>query len=95
MSETAFILIVESDAQHGELLAERLRPEDRACRLANSREEAVESLGTRQPDVIVMDDAPHRNGTAPEELIRQTRRMAPDAQIVLLTPDQTARQSNE
>lgn len=87
MSETAFILIVESDADHGEALAERLRPEYRACRVATSREEAIDSLKTRQPDVIVMDDLPDHNGTAPEQVIQEARRVAPDAQIVLITPD--------
>jgi two-component system, NtrC family, response regulator HydG len=87
MSETSFILIVENDGNHAEMLAERLRPEYRACRVANSREEAIESLSTRQPDVIVMDDRPENGDSNADRLLQETRRAAPDAQIVLMTPD--------
>lgn len=87
MSETAFILIVENDADHAEILAERLRPEYRACRVASSREEAIESLHTRQPDVILVDDRPESDDQNADRLLRETRRSAPDAQIVLMTSD--------
>jgi len=87
MSETAFILIVESDAEHAEVLAEKLRPEYRACRVATSRQEAIESLRTRRPDVIVMDELPDGRGVDADQLLKETRRNAPDAQVVLITPD--------
>ena len=87
MSETSFILIVETDAAHAERLAERLRPEYRACRVANSRDEAIDSLRTRQPDVIVIDDQPENNDPNADRILHETRRAAPDAQIVLMTSD--------
>ena len=88
MSETSFILIVEKDPRHAELLAERLRPEYRAWRVATSREEAMDSLRTRQPDVILIDDmAENGDDLNADRLLEQTRRAAPDAQIVLMTPD--------
>jgi len=87
MSETAFILIVESDPGQAEVLAGRLRPEYRACRVAASREEAIDSLKTRQPDVIVMDDDTDIDGTSPVQVLRETQRLAPDAQIVLMSSD--------
>lgn len=85
MSEAAFILIVETDPQHAEVLAEKLRPEYRACRVATSRQEAIESLRTRQPDVILVDDAPDSDGTSAEDVLLETSRVAPDAQVVFMT----------
>jgi two-component system response regulator HydG len=87
MSETSFILIVEKDAEHAERMAEQLRSTYRALRVTTSREEAVESLRTRPPDVIVVDDLPEEGDPNADRLIRETRRLAPDAQVVLLTPD--------
>jgi two-component system response regulator HydG len=85
MSETSFILIVENDPRHAEILAERLRPEYRACRIATSRQEALDSLRTRQPDVILIDDMPENGDPNADRLLQETRRTAPDAQIVLMT----------
>ena len=58
MSETAFILIVEDETGDAEVLAEGLRHEGHACRIARSRDEALESVRARRPDVIVTDCRP-------------------------------------
>ncbi|MBI4579874.1 MAG: sigma-54-dependent Fis family transcriptional regulator, partial [Planctomycetes bacterium] len=86
MSETSFILIVENDARHAEALENKLRPVYRACRVAASRQEALDSLRTRRPDVIVIDDLAENGDPNADRLVEETSRTAPDAQIVLLTP---------
>jgi len=84
MSETAFILIVGNEAGDAETLAEGLRHEGHACRIAHSRDEALESIRARRPDVIVTGDRPDAaaNGM---ELIRESKRLAPDVEIVVIS----------
>jgi two-component system, NtrC family, response regulator HydG len=83
VGETAFILIVEGDPSHGESMAEELRQQGHACRVVQSGGEAVDSISTRRPDVIVADEALAGDGRA--GLIREAGQLAPDAEIVLLT----------
>ncbi len=83
MSEASFILIMHPRAEQAEHLAERLRPEFRACRVTHSVQEAIDSLHTRRPDVIVADGA-GGNGEI-ERLLESSRKLAPEAQIVLLS----------
>ena len=83
MSETAFILIVEEEAQQAEQLAESLREAGHACRIVHSRDDALESIRARRPDVIVAD-ARLGGATNGMELIRESERLAPDAEIILM-----------
>ena len=85
-SETAFILIVEEDREHAEAVAEGLRKEGHACRAVETVAEAVESLHTRQPDVILADHelADPATGT---DLLAESARLAPDGEVVLMTTD--------
>ena len=55
MSETAFVLIVEDDVAHGEAIAEGLRRAGHACNVVPSGAEAIESVKTRPPDVVITD----------------------------------------
>jgi two-component system, NtrC family, response regulator HydG len=83
LSETAFILIVEEEVHQAEQLAESLRVAGHACRIVHSRDEALDSIRARRPDVIVTDA---RLGGASNgmELIRESGRLAPDAEIILM-----------
>ena len=86
MSETAFILIVDNDTPQAEELAEGLRREAHACRVVHDAAEALESLRSRQPDVILADEnlAATADGV---DLLAEAGRLAPDAEIVLVTGD--------
>ncbi|HSW44951.1 MAG TPA: sigma-54 dependent transcriptional regulator [Phycisphaerae bacterium] len=86
MSETAFILILGGDNSQSEALAERLRAESHACRVVSSPAEAAESLQTRQPDVIVADEELIQ-ANPNVDLAAQAGRLAPDAELILLTGD--------
>jgi len=84
-SETAFILIVEPDREHAEDVAEELRNEGHACRAVETAAEAVESLHTRQPDVILVDHALAGPADGNTGLLAESARLAPDGEIVLMT----------
>jgi two-component system response regulator HydG len=86
MSETAFILIVDNDSPQAEELAEGLRRQAHACRVVHDAAEALESLHSRQPDVILADEdlAARVDGA---DLVAEAGRLAPDAEIVLVTGD--------
>ena len=62
MGETAFVLIVEDEAEHAEALADGLRREGHACRVVHSGDEALDSIRARRPDVIVVDEEFSRKG---------------------------------
>jgi len=86
MSETAFILIIEKNTDQADSLMNGLRQEGHACRSVVSEAEALESLHTRRPDVILLDDDPSgtTNGT---NLLSESQQLAPDAEIIFMTPD--------
>ncbi len=86
MSETAFILIVENESDEAEKLADGLRQAGHACRVVHSRDDALDSIRSRRPDVIVADAqlAGANNGL---DLIRESRRLAPDAELIVMGPE--------
>ena len=86
MSDAAFILIVERDAQQADRLIEQLRREGHACHVVHSPAEALESLRARRPDVILLNNLPDAAADGPD-LLAESQRLAPDAQVVLKTPD--------
>ncbi|MGQ9650585.1 MAG: sigma 54-interacting transcriptional regulator, partial [Phycisphaerae bacterium] len=82
MAETAFILIVEKDASRAEAMVKGLSEQGHVCLIVPSGSEALDSIRVRQPDVIVADESLLDNGN--NSLLRQTRNLAPQAEIVLL-----------
>ncbi len=86
LAETAFILIVEGDPSRAEAMAEGLREQGHVCLVIQSGPEALESINVRQPDVIVADELLLGNGSS--GLLRQARRLAPQAEIVLISGDE-------
>ena len=86
MGEPAFVLIVENEPEHAETLAAGLREQGHACRVVTSLEDALESVRTRRPDVIIADAemAGSSNGA---RLIRESNRLAPETEIVLMSSD--------
>jgi len=84
MSETAFVLIVEDDPAHGEAVAEGLKRAGHACRVVSSGSEAIESVKTRPPDVVLTD---YRLGGATNgmDVLRETRRISPNTEVILMT----------
>ena len=84
MGDTAFILIVEDETQHAEALIEGLREEGHACRIAQSRDEALDSIRAQRPDVILADEGLDAGGNG-ASLLEEAKRLAPDAEIILLT----------
>jgi two-component system, NtrC family, response regulator HydG len=87
MSETAFILIIEKESGDAEKLADGLRQEGHACRIVHSRDDALDSIRARRPDVIVTDAelAGVNNGM---ELVVESSRLAPDAELIVMGADQ-------
>ena len=83
--ERAFVLIVEEDQAQGEALAEDLVREGHACRLVEGGPEAIESVRQRPPDVVIADYelGGEMNGL---DLLRETKRISPDTEVVLITP---------
>jgi two-component system response regulator HydG len=84
VSETAFILIVEDEEAHGQAVAEGLKRSGHACRLVAGGKDAIESVRQRPPDVVVTD---YRLGGDMDgmDVLRQTKRLCPDAEVVLIT----------
>ncbi|MHC4442017.1 MAG: sigma-54 dependent transcriptional regulator [Planctomycetota bacterium] len=83
MSETAFILIVDNQDEKSGKLATMFREQGHACRLVNSADEALESIRTRRPDVI-LTDAKLCIHTGKPNLFQETKRLAPDAEIIIM-----------
>lgn len=82
MAETAFILIVEQDPSRAEAMVAGLNQQGHICLVVPSGTEALDSIRVRQPDVIVAEESLLDNGS--EGLLRQARRLAPQAEIVLI-----------
>jgi two-component system response regulator HydG len=85
MKDTAFILIVDPDEEHAEHLNETLRKEGHACRTVQTGPEAVESIQTRRPDVILLD-VEANGGESFIDLVKQASKLAPDASMILTLP---------
>jgi len=84
MSDTAFVLIVEDEASHGEAIAEALRRADFACHVVANGKDAVTSLRQRPPDVIVTD---YRLGGEVNgmDVLREAKRVRPETEVILIT----------
>ena len=84
MTDIAFILIVEDEASHGEVVKEGLERAGHACHLVDSGEAAVESLRVRAPHVVVSD---YRLGGRMSglEVLAKAREISPWTQGILIT----------
>ncbi len=84
MSDTAFILIVEDEVEHGEAIAEGLRRAGHACHLVHDGAEATASMKKRPPDVVITDYklGGDLNGM---DVLRQTKQISPDTEVILIT----------
>lgn len=84
MSDTAFILILENDPAHAEVVASGLRAEGHLCLVVDSPAEALDSLRSRQPDVLVIQETQLTDESG-QGLFAESRRLAPDSEVVLLS----------
>ncbi|MBI4717428.1 MAG: sigma-54-dependent Fis family transcriptional regulator [Planctomycetes bacterium] len=84
MTGTAFVLIVEDDAAHGEAIAEAMQRAHFACRVVRTGKEAVESLRQRPPDVVITDFklGGTLNGM---DVLREAKKISPDTEVLLIT----------
>lgn len=84
MSDTAFVLIVEDEASHGEAVAEALRRANFACRLVENGQDAVKSIRQRPPDVVVTD---YRLGGEINgmDVLREAKKVRPETEVILIT----------
>ncbi|MBK8268150.1 MAG: sigma-54-dependent Fis family transcriptional regulator [Planctomycetes bacterium] len=84
MSDTSFILIVEDEAPHGEVLKEGLERAGHACHLVDSADAALASIRHRAPHVIVSDYRLGGNMTG-LDLLAEARAISPWTQGILIT----------
>jgi two-component system response regulator HydG len=84
MAETAFVLIVEDQPEHADAMGEALRRVGHACRISPSAEDAIDSMETRLPDVVVTD---YKLGGAKDgiDVLRAAKRLMPPPEVVLVT----------
>lgn len=84
MSGTAFVLIVEDEVAHGEVIAEALGRCDYACNLVHDGEAAIDSLRKRVPDVVIAD---YKLGGPVNgmDVLREAKRLSPDTEVILMT----------
>ncbi len=84
MADTAFILIVEDEVEHGEALAEALRRAGHACRVVHTGADALTSLHERTPDVVITD---YKLGGALNgmDVLRHVKTDSPDTEVILIT----------
>jgi two-component system response regulator HydG len=84
MRDTAFVLIVEDEAAHGEALAEALQRANFVCHVVDNGKDAVESLRQRAPDVVVTD---YRLGGSLTgmDVLREAKRVSPETEVILMT----------
>ncbi|UCD27825.1 MAG: sigma-54-dependent Fis family transcriptional regulator [Planctomycetota bacterium] len=85
MSETAFILIIDNQDEESEKLVQILRQQGHACRIVHTGEDALESIPTRRPDVIMVDAK--ISTTSKTDFLQQAKRLAPDAETILTGTD--------
>ena len=84
MSETAFILIVEDEVEHGEAIAEGLRRAGHACHLVYNGADALASIKKHPPDVVVTD---YKLGGEIDgmDVLRQVKETSPETEVILIT----------
>ncbi len=84
MDDTAFILIVEDEVEHGEAIAEGLRRSGHACHVVYDGPAAIASMKERPPDVVVTD---YRLGgdTNGMDVLRAAKELYPDTEVILIT----------
>ena len=84
MDDTAFILIVEDEVEHGEAIAEGLRRSGHACHVVYDGPSAIASMKERPPDVVVTD---YRLGgdTNGMDVLRAAKELHPDTEVILIT----------
>ena len=84
MADTAFVLIVEDEAAHGEAMAEALRRSDFVCHVVEDGKAAVESLDHHAPDVVISDYklGGKVNGM---DVLRHAKTVSPETEVILIT----------
>ncbi len=84
MDDTAFILIVEDEVEHGQAIAEGLRRSGHACHVVHDGPAAIASMKKRPPDVVVTD---YRLGgdTNGMDVLRAAKELHPDTEVILIT----------
>jgi len=84
MGQTAFVLIVEDERDHGEAIAEALQRSDCACAVVESGAEAQASIEQSPPDVVVTD---YRLGgkITGLDVLRMAKQKCPDTEVILIT----------
>lgn len=84
MSETAFILIVEDEVEHGQAIAEGLRRAGHACHLVHNGADALASIKKHPPDVVVTD---YKLGGEVDgmDVLRQVKEASPETEVILIT----------
>ncbi len=84
MDDTAFILIVEDEVEHGHAIAEGLRRSGHACHVVHDGPAAIASMKERPPDVVVTD---YRLGgdTNGMDVLRAAKELYPDTEVILIT----------
>ena len=84
MADTSFFLIADPDDAFAAPLREKLLAAGHACVQVASADEALESIRTRPPDVLICehDLAGTANGI---ELLQAARRLHPDGELIMIT----------
>jgi two-component system response regulator HydG len=85
MIDTAFVLIVQDDADEGAALAETLTRSKYACHVVHGGDRAVESIRHRVPDVVVADYELDGDVSG-TDVLEAAKRASPDTEVILLTP---------
>ena len=86
MIDTAFVLIVQDDADEGAALAETLTRSKYACHVVQGGDRALESIRHRTPDVVVADYELDGGVTGTDVLVA-AKRASPDTEVILMTPE--------
>lgn len=77
------VLLVDDEVEFLETLEKRLRRRNMEVTVATSGEQALEVLGERSPDVVVLDvKMPGMDGI---ETLKEIKRRAPLVEVVMLT----------
>ncbi|UCG33160.1 MAG: sigma-54-dependent Fis family transcriptional regulator, partial [Phycisphaerales bacterium] len=82
--ERAFVLIAVDEPDQAEALAERLVRAGHACRVVSNSADAVASVHQRPPDVVVAG-LDLGGGSGGLDVLRETRRISPDTEVILVT----------
>jgi DNA-binding NtrC family response regulator len=89
--DMADILVVDDDQSIASALEKFLRLEGHECTLASNADDALRSVGERQPDLVIMDvRMPGVDGLEALELMRRSQ---PSLQVVIMTAHGTSQTS--